>query len=1184
MTDRFRTPRLAALHDLEQSFREHCSGRPVQGAPRRWLRRLSVIVRHRVVRRTLMAVTGLLLLAALGAGGLWWRLSAGPLSLDFATPILASAIEHTIGSRHRVEIGGTQIERDNQGRAAVRIRDMLIRDADGAVIASAPKAEVAVSVVALLTGELRAKRVSLVGAELAMRIEDDGQVTISTGADRRPIAITPTIVRPAQGAAVPVPAPDNSPASMPPMRLPTGGENFSALMRWIDGTARLDSDSEILGEVGLKDGSLTVDDQRNGKTWTFEHISFSLNRLPRGGVVLSLGSENEDRPWKMTAAVVPLGNERRLLQVEARKVSARDLLLAMRLDEGQFQADVPISGAVRAEIGPDFRPVTIEGRLFAETGMIGNPNNPDGSFRLDSAEVSLDWDQTRRTLIAPFKVAAGNNRVTMMSQFDAPVEAGGPWRFTATGGSIVLGAREPGESALVLNRILMRGTFDYASGRIALSQGEIAGGGVNLAMSGTLDISSGEPVISGGLAGTPMKGALAKRIWPVFVASKVRNWVLANIHEGEIARMELAANAPIDTLKEDGPPIPSDGLSVEIDVAKAVLRPVDGLPPIRDADLTTRIKGRHVVISVGRGTVELESGRKLTITNGTFEVPDTHPKAPPARAQFRIEGPVAAAAELVALDRLREASNAPLDPATSRGSVVGQISVGLPITRDPPKGSINYNIGIDVTNFVAERMMLNQKVEAQLLKVSANAQGFQIKGDVRLNGTPAVLDYRKLRDQPDTEVRLQMTLDDAARSRFGFDVGPALAGPVPVRLAGRVVNDRDSRFNVEADLTPAAIDNLLPGWVKPPGKPNRVAFMVVHKDKTTSFENVVIDGSGANVKGQAELDANGDLVAANFPVFALSDGDKASLRAERGSDGALRLSMRGDVYDGRSFIKSVFGQSGDHKPKKQFGDLDIDVKLGAVAGHNGEALRGVDFKMSRRAGQIRTLSFASKIGRDTQLTGELRGAARGRQVLYFETDDAGALFRFTDNYARMNGGQMWVAIDPPTADQAPQEGLLNIRDFAIKGEPNLDRVAGAANAGGKGVAFTRLRVEFTRTPGKLAIREGIVRGPAIGATMDGLIDFARNDVRLRGTFVPLYGLNNAFGQIPIVGLFLGGSNEGLLGITYEVSGAPNAPVLRVNPISAIAPGLLRKFFEFPNVNTGTQPPDPNLTSRAEPAR
>ena len=85
----------------------------------------------------------------------------------------------------------------------------------------------------------------------------------------------------------------------------------------------------------------------------------------------------------------------------------------------------------------------------------------------------------------------------------------------------------------------------------------------------------------------------------------------------------------------------------------------------------------------------------------------------------------------------------------------------------------------------------------------------------------------------------------------------------------------------------------------------------------------------------------------------------------------------------------------------------------------------------------------------------------------------------------------------------------------------------------------------------------------IGATMEGLIDYARDEVSVRGTLVPLYGLNNMFGQIPIVGLFLGGgSNEGLLGITYEVTGSPSNPRSIVNPISAIAPGLLRKLFEF----------------------
>ena len=105
-------------------------------------------------------------------------------------------------------------------------------------------------------------------------------------------------------------------------------------------------------------------------------------------------------------------------------------------------------------------------------------------------------------------------------------------------------------------------------------------------------------------------------------------------------------------------------------------------------------------------------------------------------------------------------------------------------------------------------------------------------------------------------------------------------------------------------------------------------------------------------------------------------------------------------------------------------------------------------------------------------------------------------------------------------------------------------------------------------PGRVALRDGVVRGPVLGATIDGMIDYSRDEVHLRGTLVPLYGPNNLLGQLPLVGLFLGGEKEGLVGITYEVVGRPGNPVLRVNPISALAPGLLRKVFEFP-MNNGT---------------
>jgi hypothetical protein len=139
----------------------------------------------------------------------------------------------------------------------------------------------------------------------------------------------------------------------------------------------------------------------------------------------------------------------------------------------------------------------------------------------------------------------------------------------------------------------------------------------------------------------------------------------------------------------------------------------------------------------------------------------------------------------------------------------------------------------------------------------------------------------------------------------------------------------------------------------------------------------------------------------------------------------------------------------------------------------------------------------------------------------------------------------------------------------VKGESALDRVA----AGGpvnvqNGISFSALRAEFTRQNGQLTIREGVVKGPTIGATIEGSIDYPGNQVRMSGTFVPMYGLNNMFGQLPVLGLFLGGgSNEGLIGVTYEVVGTPGQPVMRVNPISAMAPGVLRKIFEF---NTGKQ--------------
>jgi len=161
------------------------------------------IAGERWVRRLAVVIAALAVIFAGCFGGLWWRLGAGPINLDVVTPWLAAAIEDNIGNGNTVEVGGTQIERAGRIRIAVRIRDIVVRDRDHAIVASAPKAEVRLSGMALLMGRLRAESLNLVDAELAIRITPDGYVTVSTGDTNKPLATGVASKRAAAASTMP---------------------------------------------------------------------------------------------------------------------------------------------------------------------------------------------------------------------------------------------------------------------------------------------------------------------------------------------------------------------------------------------------------------------------------------------------------------------------------------------------------------------------------------------------------------------------------------------------------------------------------------------------------------------------------------------------------------------------------------------------------------------------------------------------------------------------------------------------------------------------------------------------------------------------------------------------------------------------------------------------------------------
>jgi hypothetical protein len=113
------------------------------------------------------------------------------------------------------------------------------------------------------------------------------------------------------------------------------------------------------------------------------------------------------------------------------------------------------------------------------------------------------------------------------------------------------------------------------------------------------------------------------------------------------------------------------------------------------------------------------------------------------------------------------------------------------------------------------------------------------------------------------------------------------------------------------------------------------------------------------------------------------------------------------------------------------------------------------------------------------------------------------------------------------------------------------------------VRFERGYARIEKGEGFLRLAKGVLRGPEIGTTFQGTLYDQDGNMDITGTFMPAYGVNRLFGEIPLFGRILGnGRDRGLIGITYRLSGDAKSPTLQVNPLSAVAPGIFRSIFEF----------------------
>jgi hypothetical protein len=175
----------------------------------------------------------------------------------------------------------------------------------------------------------------------------------------------------------------------------------------------------------------------------------------------------------------------------------------------------------------------------------------------------------------------------------------------------------------------------------------------------------------------------------------------------------------------------------------------------------------------------------------------------------------------------------------------------------------------------------------------------------------------------------------------------------------------------------------------------------------------------------------------------------------------------------------------------------------------------------------------------------------------------------------MEGGKIGVSLKGGA--DGPMSGRVDARNFVVVNEPRLSSIVSTTPPGGdrslnqavkrdidtSRVAFERCYSLIEKAPGYLKLSEGILRGPLLGASFQGTLYDAKGNMDMTGTFMPAYGLNRIFGEIPIVGVLLGnGRDRGLIGVTFRLEGDADSPRVEINPLSVIAPGIFRSIFEF----------------------
>ena len=660
-----------------------------------------------------------------------------------------------------------------------------------------------------------------------------------------------------------------------------------------------------------------------------------------------------------------------------------------------------------------------------------------------------------------------------------------------------------------------------------------------------------------------------KIYWPNIGRNTAKKWVMANMTTGSVSNVNFLVD-----VGTDGVGAYRDGSVFDLTFK---FRGLDAkynktLPIITEAEGYSRLTRTMFDLTVDKAQVD-----GMTIGTSTFVVHDIHKRGEAySITDVHLAAPVEQLLHFTAFAPISLNDRMKIAPERIKGYAITDTNLRIPMVKGITGKDIEFITRVQGTDVEVHDLMKGEGIRNGTVDLTVDKRGLKAEGDIELNGVAMHAKWSEdfvkgtVEGEDTTTFILSGDIDANDLMAFDVDITNFLDGKVPAEatFTGRKFGITQGHFT--ADGTPAIINVDEMAWQKIIGRPVIISGSMKFDQEEVTISPLNAQGPDINLSANLYWElGKKNRFKSEFNVERL-DKNQFTASVERVGLGPYHATISAKEIDvGLYFGTESNKEAVDSEP---VGPSTSYIVLNADNAHFLNGVEATDLTLQStftEDGPQETKGKATfESGKDINLTVFIED--NGTRSLWVETDDAGSLLSGTGLFAHGRGGHLtfngqivgW-GNSLELGGEAHGEKIKIIPVSLLHKEASTGILTGIDEiVGGQGTDFDTLIVPFLYDKGLLDISGLRASGGSIGLTLEGQADYNSEKVNMNGVYVPVYGLNAAIGNIPIIGNILTGrKGQGIFGIAYRIKGMIDNPVVSVNPLSGIAPGIFRRIFE-----------------------